>query len=96
MIQKCWPVSIYSICLPDEEPEIRQRQEADFKKIFEKLDPEIPFICLSGNHDVGNQPTMETIELLVSLVACFPIMIIVFWDVTLCNLVDKVRVKVTL
>jgi len=48
---------------PDEEPEIRQRQEADFKKIFEKLDPEIPFICLSGNHDVSNQPTMETIEL---------------------------------
>ena len=61
-------LSVY-ICLSDEEPEIRQRQEADFKKIFEKLDPEIPFICLSGNHDVGNQPTMETIESLVSLVA---------------------------
>jgi predicted MPP superfamily phosphohydrolase len=53
------------IWFSDGQPEIRQKQEADFKKIFEKLDPEIPFICLSGNHDVGNQPTAETINLLV-------------------------------
>ncbi|XP_021929548.1 serine/threonine-protein phosphatase CPPED1-like isoform X2 [Zootermopsis nevadensis] len=48
---------------PDGQQEIRQKQEADFKKIFEKLDPEIPFICLSGNHDVGNRPTAKTINL---------------------------------
>jgi predicted MPP superfamily phosphohydrolase len=53
------------ISFSDEQPGIRQEQEADFKKIFEKLDPEIPFICLSGNHDIGNRPTAETINLLV-------------------------------
>lgn len=58
-------LSVY-ISISDGQPEIRQKQEADFKKIFEKLDPEIPFICLSGNHDVGNRPTTETIDSLVS------------------------------
>ncbi|XP_023707672.2 serine/threonine-protein phosphatase CPPED1, partial [Cryptotermes secundus] len=48
---------------PDQQPEIRKKQETDFKKIFEKLDPEIPLICLCGNHDVGDTPTTETIDL---------------------------------
>jgi hypothetical protein len=59
-------LSVY-ISVSDKQPEIRQKQETDFKKIFEKLDPEIPLICLSGNHDVGNSPTTETIDLLVSI-----------------------------
>jgi len=42
-------------------PEIRQRQEKDLKEIYSKLDPEIPMICVCGNHDVGNSPTKETI-----------------------------------
>ncbi|XP_069677952.1 serine/threonine-protein phosphatase CPPED1-like isoform X1 [Periplaneta americana] len=46
-----------------EESKVRKKQEADFKKIFEKLDPEIPMICLSGNHDVGNTPTPQTTEM---------------------------------
>jgi hypothetical protein len=65
-------VSIY-ISVSDQEPEVRQKQEADFKKIFEKLDPEIPLICLSGNHDVGNSPTTETIDLLVFLLTPYTV-----------------------
>jgi predicted MPP superfamily phosphohydrolase len=61
-------LSIY-ISVSDQQPEIRQKQETDFKKIFEKLDPEIPLICLSGNHDISNTPTTETIDSLVSLLA---------------------------
>jgi len=43
-------------------PEIRMRQEADLKSIYSGLDPDIPMVCVCGNHDVGNQPTHETIE----------------------------------
>ncbi|PSN33117.1 Serine/threonine-protein phosphatase CPPED1 [Blattella germanica] len=43
---------------------MRKRQIEDFKLIFEKLDPDIPLICLSGNHDIGNCPTAKTIDLL--------------------------------
>ena len=45
----------------DKHPEIRARQEADLKKVYSKLDPAIPMICVCGNHDVGNSPTPETI-----------------------------------
>jgi len=43
-------------------PEIRQRQEADLKEIYSKLSPEIPMICVCGNHDIGNSPTKDSIE----------------------------------
>lgn len=38
-----------------------QEQVADYKKIVSQVDPTIPLICLCGNHDVGNRPTVETI-----------------------------------
>jgi len=47
---------------PDKYPDIRSRQEADFKKVFESLDPAIPMLCVCGNHDIGNSPTHQTIE----------------------------------
>jgi len=47
---------------PDQYPEIRGDQEADLKSIYADLDPEIPMICVCGNHDVGNSPTQETIS----------------------------------
>ena len=47
---------------PDKFPEVRARQEKDLKEVYSKLSPEIPMICVCGNHDVGNAPTKETIE----------------------------------
>nr|CAD7264148.1 unnamed protein product [Timema shepardi] len=43
-------------------PLIRQKQEIDFKQVFYKLDPGIPLVCVCGNHDVGDQPTEDSIE----------------------------------
>ena len=45
-----------------EYPEVREKQEKDFKEIYSKLTPDIPMICVCGNHDVGNTPTKESIE----------------------------------
>ena len=30
--------------------------------MYKDLDPEIPLVCVCGNHDVGEEPTKETIE----------------------------------
>ncbi len=46
---------------PDKWPDLRKAQEADFFKVFKDLDPEIPLVCVCGNHDVGNRPTRDTI-----------------------------------
>lgn len=46
---------------PDEWPELREQQIRDFKNIYSQLDPEIPLICVCGNHDIGNSPTEEDI-----------------------------------
>ena len=36
-------------------------QTAEYQRIVAKLDPVIPLYSLAGNHDVGNEPTPETI-----------------------------------
>ena len=38
---------------PNEWPDIRAEQEKDFFEVFKNLDPDIPLICVCGNHDVG-------------------------------------------
>ena len=38
---------------PDKWPEIRAAQEKDFIKVFKNLHPDIPLVCVCGNHDVG-------------------------------------------
>jgi len=43
-------------------PEIRARQEEDLKKVYSRLDPGIPMVCVCGNHDVGNSPTTQSIQ----------------------------------
>nr|CAD7568188.1 unnamed protein product [Timema californicum] len=48
--------------MPYDMPLIRQKQEIDFKQVFYKLDPGIPLVCVCGNHDVGDQPTEDSIE----------------------------------
>ena len=40
---------------------IQDRQNADFQRIWSQLDPDIPLICVCGNHDVGDRPTPASI-----------------------------------
>mmetsp|Transcript_3584 Transcript_3584/g.5883 ORF Transcript_3584/g.5883 Transcript_3584/m.5883 type:complete len:262 (-) Transcript_3584:215-1000(-) len=47
---------------PDIDPTIRDRQVADFKKVFENVDDSIPLVCVCGNHDVGNAPTPKSMQ----------------------------------
>lgn len=42
--------------------ELRARQERDFKEVMDLVDPEIPLLCVCGNHDVGNRPNARTIR----------------------------------
>ena len=46
----------------DQYPSIRENQEKDFKEVFSHLSPDIPMICVCGNHDIGNKPTKESID----------------------------------
>ncbi|CAF1381183.1 unnamed protein product, partial [Didymodactylos carnosus] len=46
---------------PHEDP-FRSRQETDIKKVFSELDSSIPLVCVCGNHDVGDEPTRESIQ----------------------------------
>lgn len=41
--------------------EIGREQVVDFKRIFARLSPGIPLVCVCGNHDVGDEPTEKTI-----------------------------------
>lgn len=41
----------------------RKEQLKKYKEIWRQLNPKIPLVCVCGNHDVGNKPTKETIEL---------------------------------
>jgi len=43
--------------------EKRKLQLKSYKSIWRKLDPNIPLVCVCGNHDVGNAPTKDTIGL---------------------------------
>lgn len=49
--------------MPDGDPDVYKRQIATFKRIFSKLNPEIPMVCVCGNHDVGDHPTKETMKM---------------------------------
>jgi len=57
---KKFKFSIFCLILV-EEP-FRTRQENDIKQVFNELDPSIPLVCVCGNHDVGDQPTRESIQ----------------------------------
>ena len=39
--------------------EMRMEQERDFKKVFDNL--QIPCVCVCGNHDVGEKPTVDSV-----------------------------------
>lgn len=40
----------------------RKEQTRDLQRVLRQLDRDIPLVFVSGNHDVGNVPTAETIE----------------------------------
>lgn len=42
--------------------ETQRKQFSDFQSTWRRLDPLIPLVCLCGNHDVGNQPTKDSIN----------------------------------
>ncbi|KAK9506148.1 hypothetical protein O3M35_008136 [Rhynocoris fuscipes] len=48
--------------LPDTDWEVRQKQIKDFYEIFQGIDKSIPLVCVCGNHDVGDQPTVESVS----------------------------------
>lgn len=42
--------------------ERRTQQEKDFKEAMNSIDPDIPLLCLCGNHDIGDRPNAVTIQ----------------------------------
>lgn len=42
--------------------ETKENQINDFKKAFSLVKSEIPLVCVCGNHDIGDAPTVETIN----------------------------------
>ena len=60
----CWKSFKY-FCVYNvgKERELRNEQLADFHKVYSKVDPEIPLICVCGNHDVGDIPTKENVQI---------------------------------
>ena len=40
----------------------RPEKLAEFKRVFSKIDPSIPLVCVAGNHDLGNRPTPASIR----------------------------------
>lgn len=41
---------------------IQDKQNEDFKKVFDKIHEDIAIVCLCGNHDIGNRPSKKSIE----------------------------------
>jgi len=42
--------------------ELRDKQYQDFVKVFKELAPEIKLVCVCGNHDIGDTPSKETLQ----------------------------------
>lgn len=40
----------------------KSAQEKDLKQVLRELDPDIPAVCVCGNHDIGDQPTPVTVQ----------------------------------
>jgi hypothetical protein len=46
----------------DENIQTQSKQFDDFQSVWKNLCPEIPMLCLCGNHDVGNRPNADSIK----------------------------------
>ncbi|NXS17542.1 CPPED phosphatase, partial [Mystacornis crossleyi] len=40
----------------------KKNQEQDLKDVLKNTDQDVPLVFVSGNHDIGNTPTRETID----------------------------------
>ena len=47
---------------PQTHNEVRQAQIKDFLSVYQRLRPEIPLVCVCGNHDVGNKPDVDAVQ----------------------------------
>ena len=47
---------------PSISPELRRKQLDDLKHELSRIDTNIPFVLLSGNHDLGDIPTNESVK----------------------------------
>ncbi len=41
---------------------LREKQYKDFVKLFKLLDPRVKLICVCGNHDMGDIPCREAVQ----------------------------------
>jgi predicted MPP superfamily phosphohydrolase len=41
---------------------VRKRQTSDLKRAIKTLRKDVPFVCVCGNHDIGNTPTSDSIQ----------------------------------
>jgi serine/threonine-protein phosphatase CPPED1 len=56
--------------------QIQGQQYSDFQAVYDSVHPDIPLVCLCGNHDVGNRPTKASIARFASF---FGDDILAFW-----------------
>lgn len=41
---------------------LREKQYKDFVTVFQELDPDVKLVCICGNHDIGDIPTPDTLQ----------------------------------
>lgn len=42
--------------------ELREKQYESFVKVLTELDPDIKLVCVCGNHDIGDIPSKDTLQ----------------------------------
>lgn len=42
--------------------DLRNAQEDDFRRVMAEMSSEVPLVCVCGNHDIGNEPTPESVR----------------------------------
>lgn len=43
--------------------DMREKQYQDFVKVIQELDPAVKLVCVCGNHDIGDIPSKDTLEI---------------------------------
>lgn len=62
MLVNAWPATAISdVTLTLAGMPWRKEQTADLQRVLAGVDSDIPLVLVSGNHDVGNTPTPETV-----------------------------------
>lgn len=56
------PKSLRKFDTLEECERIQDKQNEDFKKVFNMIHEDIALVCLCGNHDIGNRPNKKSID----------------------------------